>query len=99
MANLSVLLYVMVSCVFVTFSSGVLVQMSYLIVSIPDLSLLSYLFCYVFIQGQYFYFKSMVHYPIIRLMIHMINFDSDCSSEGQCSMFVFDFSYPAGTRP
>ena len=43
-AYLLALLYVMFSCVFVTFPYGVLVQMWYLIVSIPDLCLLLYLF-------------------------------------------------------
>ena len=36
------LLYVMFSCVFVTFPCGILGQVLYLIVSIPDLCLLSY---------------------------------------------------------
>ena len=36
------LLYVMFSCVFVTFNNGVLGQVLYLIVSIPDLCLLPY---------------------------------------------------------
>ena len=39
-ANLLALLYVMFSCVFVTFPCGVLGQVWYLIVSIPDLCLL-----------------------------------------------------------
>ena len=39
-ADLFALLYVMFSCVFVTFSYGVLGQVCYLIVSIPDLCLL-----------------------------------------------------------
>ena len=41
-ANLLALLYVMFSCVFVSFPYGVLGQVWYLIVSIPDLCLLSY---------------------------------------------------------
>ena len=36
------LLFVMFNCVFVTFSCGILVQVWYLIVSIPDLCHLSY---------------------------------------------------------
>ena len=40
--NLLALLYVMFFCVFVTFSCGVLGQVWYLIVSIPDLCLLIY---------------------------------------------------------
>ena len=43
--DLLVLLYVMVSCVFVTFPYGVLGQVCHLIVSIPDLSLLPYIGC------------------------------------------------------
>ena len=39
-ANLLVLLYVMFSCVFVTFLCGVLGQVWYLVVSISDLCLL-----------------------------------------------------------
>ena len=42
-ADLLALLYVMFSCVFVTFPCGVLGQVWYLIVSIPDLCLLPYL--------------------------------------------------------
>ena len=42
MANLLALLYVMFSCVFVTFPCGILGQVWYLIVSIPDLCLLTY---------------------------------------------------------
>ena len=43
------LLYVMFSCVFVTFPCGVLGQVWYLIVSIPDICLLPYfdMFCFV----------------------------------------------------
>ena len=42
--DLLALLYVMFSCVFVTFPYGVLGQVWYLIVSIPDLCLLSYFY-------------------------------------------------------
>ena len=41
-ANLLALLYVMVSCVFVTLPCGVMGQVWYLIVLIPDLCLLTY---------------------------------------------------------
>ena len=41
-ANLLALLYVIFSCVFVTFPCGVLGQVWYLIVSIPDRCLLPY---------------------------------------------------------
>ena len=44
------LLCVMFSCVFVTFPYGILGQVWYLIVSIPDRFLLSY-FCYDTLQG------------------------------------------------
>ena len=49
-ADLLTLLCVMFSCVFLTFSYGVRGQVWYLIESIPDLCLLSYLviMCYVF---------------------------------------------------
>ena len=40
--QISWLLFVMLSCVFVTFPYGILGQMRYLIVSIPDLCHLSY---------------------------------------------------------
>ena len=42
-ADLMAFLYVILSCVFVTFPFGVLGQVWYLIVSIPDLCLLPYL--------------------------------------------------------
>ena len=42
--DLLALLFVMVYCVFVTFPYGVLGQVWYLIVSIPDLYLLLYIF-------------------------------------------------------
>ena len=46
-ANLLALLYVMFSCVFITFPCGVLGQVWYLIVSIPDICLLTF-FSYSF---------------------------------------------------
>ena len=48
--NLLALLYVMFSCVFVTFPNGVLGQVWHLIVSIPDLCLLPY---YVALLGEH----------------------------------------------
>ena len=39
-ASLLALMYVMLSCIFVTFLRGVLFQVCYLIISIPDLCLL-----------------------------------------------------------
>ena len=43
-------LYVKFSCVFVTFPCGVLGQVWYLIVSIPDFSLLTYFVHYIFLK-------------------------------------------------
>ena len=43
--NFLALLYVMFSCVFVTFPCGVLGQVRYIIVPIPDICLLTYFFC------------------------------------------------------
>ena len=45
-ADLLVFLYVVFSCVFVTFPFGVLGQVCYLIVSIPDLFLRPYFECF-----------------------------------------------------
>ena len=39
------LLFVMFNCVFITFPSGILGQVWYLIVSIPDICRLSYFYC------------------------------------------------------
>ena len=50
--NLLALLYLMFSCVFVTFPCGVLGPVWYLVVSIPDLSLLTYF------SNNYFKFKN-----------------------------------------
>ena len=44
------LLFVMFNCVFVTFPSGILGQVWYLIVSIPDLCHLSYFDIYLFLS-------------------------------------------------
>ena len=54
-ANLLALWYVMFSCVFVTFPGGVLGQMWYLIVSIPDLCLLTYFFRCMLTTGEVFF--------------------------------------------
>ena len=56
MSNLLTLLYVMFSCVFVTFPCGVLGQVWYLIVSIPDLCLLPYFI----IKAADVYFKAVI---------------------------------------
>ena len=48
-ANLLALLCVMFNCVFVTFPCGVLGQVSYLVVCIPDLCLLTYISCFVLV--------------------------------------------------
>ena len=47
------LLFVMFSCVFVTFLNGVLGQICYLIVSIHDLCLLPYFGCFTFSMGAF----------------------------------------------
>ena len=49
-ADLLPRLYVKFSCVFVTFQCGVLGQVLYLIVSIPDLCLLNYFVHYNFLK-------------------------------------------------
>ena len=48
MADFLALLYVRFSCVFVTFQYGILGQVWYLVVSIPDLCVLPYLTCQCF---------------------------------------------------
>ena len=63
--GLLALLYVMLSCVFVTFQYGVLGQVWYLIVSIPDLCLLPYFqsesaafqfcICSLFLKNPFFF--------------------------------------------
>ena len=50
MADLLARVYVKFSCVFLTFSCGVLGQVWYLIVSIPDLSILTYFVHYNFLK-------------------------------------------------
>ena len=52
-ADLLALLYVMFSCVFVTFSYDVLGQVCYFIVPIPDLCLLLYLFYKISVHFTY----------------------------------------------
>ena len=47
-ADLKALLYVMFSCVFVTLQCGILGQVWYFIVSIPDIFLLTYSFYLLF---------------------------------------------------
>ena len=60
MADLLALLYVMFSCVFVTFPYGILDQVWYLIESIPDLCLLPNL-----------YYISYVHIIMLRKGINI----------------------------
>ena len=74
-ANLLVLLYVMVSCVFVTFPCGVLGQVWYLIISIPDLCLLTYFDCIVpiDISQRYIVSKHCV-FKTLKLIISLIPF-------------------------
>ena len=47
-ANLLAVLYVMVSCVFVTFPCGALGQVWYLIVTIPNFGILPYIYKYMY---------------------------------------------------
>ena len=65
-ADLLALLYVMFSCVFVTFPYGVLGQIWYLIVSIPDLCLLSY---FAELQIDNFYFICTTKSPHLYWII------------------------------
>ena len=57
-ANLFALLYVMLSCVFVTFPCSVLGQVWYLAVSNPDLCLFTY-------------FVILVHVSVLSLMTYL----------------------------
>ena len=61
-AGLLALLYVMFYCVFVTFPCGVLDQVWYLIVSIPDLRLLTYFNCFVYFILALIYLSLRVIY-------------------------------------
>ena len=56
-ADLLALLYVMFSCVFVTFTYGILGQVWYLIISIPDICLLLYFYS----SNVLNYFKKHKH--------------------------------------
>ena len=69
MAYLLTLLYVIFSCVFVTFPCVVLGQVWYLIVSIPDLCFLPY-------------FDSLVYFRLLD-MIHVMTFDFHGSWESE----------------
>ena len=68
-ANLLACLYVMSSCVFITFPCGVLGQVWNLIVSIPDLCVLPY-------------FDSLVYFRLLD-MIHVMTFDFHGSWESE----------------
>ena len=70
-ADLLALLYVMFSCVFVTFPYGVLGLMLYLIVSIPDLCLL-----------PYFKRPLKTNYRLMR-----VNSIAECSLGAFCNIF------------
>ena len=66
-ADLLALLYVMFSCGFVTFPYGVLCQVWYLIVSIPDLCLLSYFVLIETVKSRaapISYSNSLTYYPL-----------------------------------
>ena len=57
--------FVMFNCVFVTFPCGILGQMWYLIVSIPDLCCLSYFFNY------HIFYISLQHLAIADNSVHL----------------------------
>ena len=61
-------MYVMFSCVFVTFPCGVLGKVWYLIVSIPDLCLLSY-----YVQNENCTWSSKVYICIFYHINHLLN--------------------------
>ena len=64
-ADLLALLYVMFSCVFVTFPYDVLGQVWYLIVLIPYLCLLFYFYCY--------FFRLPLFLPLLYLAFQQIH--------------------------
>ena len=70
-ADLLALLHVMFSCIFVTFPYGVLGQVWYLIVSIPDLCLPSYLYYYAFLR-----MRAM---PDVQTHPTLISCDGSCT--------------------
>ena len=57
-ADLLALLYVMFKCVFITFPCGVLGQMWCLIVSVPDLCLLSYFYMIILYDFYLVYYEE-----------------------------------------
>ena len=65
-ANQLALLYVMFSCVFVTFPCGVLGQVWYLIVPIPDICLLTYFYNLALLvvssENTYMHYMCMIHH-------------------------------------
>ena len=66
-ADLLALLYVMFSCGFVTFPYDVLCQVWYLVVSIPDLCLLSYFVLIETVKSRaalISYSNSLTYYPL-----------------------------------
>ena len=65
-ANLLALLYVMFSCVFATFLCGVLGQVWYLIVSIPDLCFLTY-FKYHWLEKMHFLSHSPIEDELLAI--------------------------------
>ena len=73
--NLLVLLYVMFSCVFVTFPCGVLGQVWYLIVTIPDLCLLTYFDCIVPIDiSQRYVVSKHCVFKTLKFIMSLIPF-------------------------
>ena len=63
------LLFVMFNCVFVTFPCGILGQVWYLILSIPDLCRLSYFYIH-----EYYFYLSKQCSLIIRVSAYACNF-------------------------
>ena len=81
-ADLLALLYVMFSCVFVTFPCGVLGRVWYLIVSIPDLCLLTYFNIHHIDPGH-------MHKSHIRMMDNRVSC-IECGGYALALYFVFD---------
>ena len=61
------LLFVMFNCVFVTFPCGILGQVWYLIVSIPDLCRLSYFMYLIVIPGNIFWLWYVMHIKVCHI--------------------------------
>ena len=64
--------FVIFNCVFVTFPCGILGQVWYLIVSIPDLFHLSYFARYFFCGSFMFFFLSCVCNVFVRACLYVL---------------------------